>query len=141
MPYEELRRQGRIREHPANSREIQRLLGLAARDLRVADANLAIDPDWAYTMAYNAVLQASRAFMFSQGYRPREAEGHATVVRFMREAMGTEHAARVDQLDQMRRKRHRTLYETAGLVGDQEARRSLAFAKEFVDLLRLRIET
>jgi len=36
MPYEELRRQGRIREHPANSREIGRLLGLAARDLRVA---------------------------------------------------------------------------------------------------------
>ncbi len=79
--------------------------------------------------------------MFSQGYRLREPEGHAAVVRFMRETMGTEHAARVDQLDQMRRKRHRTLYETAGLVGDQEARQSLAFAKEFVELLSLRIKT
>ena len=141
MSYEELRRQGRIRPHQPSRREIQNLLNVAARDLRASHANLDIAPDWAYTMAYNAILQAGRALMFSQGYRPREGEGHATVVHFLREALGPEYAARVEQLDQMRRKRHRTLYETAGVGGAREAEQSLAFAQEFVDALSRLVRT
>ena len=76
------------------------------------------------------------ALTFSQGFRPRESEGHATVVRFVREALGREHVSKVNLFDQMRRKRHRMLYEMAGLVGSQEAKNSLAFAKEFIDLIR-----
>ena len=135
MPYEELIRQGRIRLHPASRREIENLLDLAARDLRASQANLDIAPEWAYAMAYNAILQAGRALMFSLGFRPRESEGHRTVVNFLREAVGPQYAARVEQLDQMRRKRHPTLYETAGVVGGREAEQSLAFAQEFVDAL------
>jgi hypothetical protein len=63
MPYEELIRQGRIRPHSASRREIENLFALAARDLRASRANLGIAPDWAYSMAYNAVLQAGRALM------------------------------------------------------------------------------
>jgi len=136
MPYDKLLQQGRIRHHAANPKEIRALLDLANRDLSVAGSTLEVDPDWAYTIAYNAVLQASRALMFSQGFRPRGSEGHATVVRFVREALGREHVSKVNLFDQMRRKRHRMLYEMAGLVGSQEAKNSLAFAKEFIDLIR-----
>lgn len=136
MPYDKLIQQGRIRPHTANPKEIRALLNLAKRDLSVAGSTLEVDPDWAYTIAYNAVLQASRALMFSQGFRPRGSEGHATVVRFVREALGREYVSKVNLFDQMRRKRHRMLYEMAGLVGRQEAKNSLAFAKEFIDLIR-----
>ena len=136
MPYERLLQQGCIRSHAVNPKEIKALLDLADRDLSVAGSTLEVDPDWAYTIDYNAVFHASRALMFSHGFRPRGSEGHVTVVRFVREALGREHINKVNLFDQMRRKRHRMLYEMAGLVGSQEAKNSLAFAKEFIDLIR-----
>ncbi len=39
--------------------------------------------DKAYTIAYNAVLQAGRALKFSQGYRPDGANQHVSVVKFV----------------------------------------------------------
>jgi len=37
--------------------------------------------------------------------------------------------------DQMRRKRHRIVYETARLVGEKEAQEALDLAREYVHLL------
>ncbi len=136
MPYEQLLKEGRIRRHSARPQQIQALFNVAERDLEAAATMSEFDPDWTYTIAYNAILQASRALMFSQGYRPRQDGGHATVIRFVREALGSEHKRRGDLFDQVRRKRHRMLYEVSGLVGQGEAKQSLSFANEFVRLVR-----
>ena len=40
------------------------------------------DRDWAYTIAYNAVLQEGRALMFAHGYRPDGANQQISVVKF-----------------------------------------------------------
>ncbi len=74
MPYEELQQQGRIKAYAARPAEIKRLLQVAGRDLGTAERNLAGDPDWAYTIAYNAILQAARALILAKGYRPRGSE-------------------------------------------------------------------
>jgi hypothetical protein len=39
----------------------------------------------------------------------------------------------------MRRKRHRLVYETVGLVSEQEAEQALAFATTFIEEMRQRI--
>jgi uncharacterized protein (UPF0332 family) len=135
MPYERLLQQKKIKAHKADPKEIKALLDLANRDLDVAEKTLSLDSDWAYTIAYNAILQASRALMFNKGFRPRGSAGHVTVVEFTRETLGKEHAEGVNLFDQMRRKRHRVLYDSTGLVGDKEAEQSLHFAKNFVELL------
>jgi len=70
--------------------------------------------------------------MFSEGYRPRGSEQHATVVEFVEERMGPAYAAQVRLFDQMRRKRHRVIYEVAGLISQKEAEQVIAFASEFV---------
>jgi uncharacterized protein (UPF0332 family) len=139
MPYEQLVQQGRIKPYKARPEEIQKLLKLAARDLATAERNLADDHDWAYTIAYNAILQAARALMFAKGFRPRGAESHATVVQFIEEALGKSYASQVALFDQMRRKRHRVIYEMAGLVSKQEAEQGVQFAKKFVEDIRLLI--
>lgn len=41
--------------------------------------------------------------------------------------------------DQMRRKRNRLVYETVGLVSRQEVEQALAFAKTFVEEIRLAV--
>lgn len=99
MPYEELRNRGRIRPYAASGKEVERLLSIAKRDLSTAEAILSEDPDWSYNIAYNAILQSSRALMFSKGFRPRGEGQHATVVRFIRETLGQEFSDLVEMFD------------------------------------------
>ena len=121
MPYDRLLKSNRIKPHRANQTEIIQLLQLAMRDLSTAARNLEEAPDWAYSIAYNSILQAGRALMFFEGYRPRGGEQHATVVEFVEERLGTAYTAQVRLFDQMRRKRHRVIYEVAGLVSKKES--------------------
>ena len=51
-------------------------MALARRDIDTARTLLSTDCDWAYNIAYNAVLQAGRALMFAKGYRPDGANQH-----------------------------------------------------------------
>ena len=139
MAYERLLQQRRIRPYGAKPREIERLLQVAARDLATADKLLSEDTDWAFNIVYNALLQAARALVLHEGYRPRGAGQHWTIVEFCREALGPEHRRQVALFDQMRRKRHRLVYEMVGLVSRQEAEQALAFATTFVEEMGLRI--
>ncbi|MBM3127327.1 MAG: HEPN domain-containing protein [Chloroflexi bacterium] len=139
MPYEQLVQQGRIKPYKARPEEILKLLQVAARDLAAAERNLPDDHDWAYTIAYNAVLQAARALVLAHGYRPRGGEQHATVVQFVEETLGKKYSSQIVLFDQMRRKRHRVIYEMAGLVSKQEAEQGVKFAKKFVEEIRLLI--
>lgn len=133
MPYDRLLKSNRIRANQASEVEIKQLLQLASRDLRTAKRNLEEAPDWAYSIAYNSILQAGRALMFFEGYRPRGSEQHATVVEFVEERLGTAYADQVRLFDQMRRKRHRVIYEIAGLVSKKEAEQAIVFANGFVE--------
>ena len=133
MPFDRLTKSNRIRPHRADQNEIKQLLQLAIRDLSTATRNLDEAPDWAYSIAYNSILQAGRALMFFDGYRPRGGEQHATVVEFVEERLGAAYTAQVQLFDQMRRKRHRVIYEVAGLVSKQEAEQAIIFAREFVE--------
>ena len=87
-------------------------------------------------MAYNAVLQACRALILSEGYRPRGGEQHATVVAFVEERLGLSFATQVHRLDQMRRKRHRVIYDVSGLIGKAEAEQAITFAHDFLEQLQ-----
>jgi len=133
MPYDRLLKANRIKPHRVNQKEIKQLIQLAIRDLSTATRNLEDAPDWAYSIAYNSILQAGRALIFFDGYRPRGSEQHATVVEFVEERLGASYAPQVRLFDQMRRKRHRVIYEVAGLVSKKEAEQAIAFANEFVE--------
>ena len=138
MNLEELERRGKIKRYQARPRQIRSLLLIARRDLVAAERNLAEDADWSYNMSYNALLQAARALLFSQGYRPRGTDQHRTVVRFATVSLGEAYVREMALFDQMRRKRNRLIYETVGLVSRQEAQQALAFAQRLVeDIVRL----
>jgi uncharacterized protein (UPF0332 family) len=74
MPYERLLKERRIQPYTAKPVEVRQLLDVANRDIATAKKNLEDATDWAYNIAYNAVLQASRALMLHEGYRPRGGE-------------------------------------------------------------------
>jgi uncharacterized protein (UPF0332 family) len=136
MTYEDLIRGRRIKPYEAGEEEIQGLLEIASRDLSTAERLEDVDPDWAYNIAYNAMLQSARALMAHTGYRPRGPSQHATVAQFIKQTIGHERRNLAALFDQMRRKRNRLVYDVAGLVGKKEAEEALALAHEFVALMR-----
>jgi uncharacterized protein (UPF0332 family) len=135
MPYERLIKQGLIKAYRASEREIRSLLKIASRDLSAAESMVGIDPDWAYNISYNAMLQSSRALMLRKGYRPRGAGQHATVVQFVEETIGKQYRNQVAFFDQMRRKRNRLVYDTTNLVSKKESEEALSLAHDFVTML------
>jgi uncharacterized protein (UPF0332 family) len=136
MAIDDLLRSGRIRHETISPAEVREALKLADRDLRVARKLMGEELDWGFTVAYNAVLQAARVFMFAKGYRPASAEGHKNTFAFLAAALGPEQADLVSYFDRMRNKRNQAVYGMAGRIAETEARNLLAKATEFVKLVR-----
>ena len=139
MKIEELLKKRRIHRHRASPEEIERLLELSDRDIRMARLTMAEDWDWAFSIAYNAVLQSARAYMYSQGYRPAAEQGHKNTFAFMRAALGDELASTIGYFDRMRKKRNQAIYDVAGLITEKEAKAILRNAIKFVGTVKKKI--
>jgi uncharacterized protein (UPF0332 family) len=129
----DLEREGFIRKLPVDRKKVADAMALARRDVKTSRAILPGNHDWAYTIAYNAILQAGRALMFSHGYRPDGANQHISVVKFAELFLEEQDAV---VFDRMRRKRHSSVYDTAGAISETEAE----FAVEQAELLIRKIE-
>jgi len=127
----ELERKGLITRISTNSRRVKDLLRLAARDLRVARTLNRESPDWAYSIAYNRMLQSARALMFSRGYRPTGTTSHFAVIAFLRSAYSQQLGTLIGELDRMRKKRHVSVYDTAGTISESEAEYALKVSSRF----------
>ena len=132
MGYEKLLAKNLIKPFKATAPEIKKQIQLAARDLRLAKAMRGMDNDWIYSIAYNAILQAVRALMYVEGFRPVGEGQHKTAIQFAELALGEKFEDDLRFFDKMRSKRHRAVYETPGIVSEEEALQSLAFAEKFV---------
>ena len=135
MNYSELIKNKRVKVGSFSEEQIQNCLDLAKRDIRTAKKIVDENCDWGYTIAYNAMLQAARALMFSKGYRATGEGQHTTTIQFVRMTLGGEFTSTVEFMDGMRRKRHRTVYDIPGLVSSKEAKEAIGTAEEFVNAI------
>jgi len=67
--------------------------------------------------------------MFSKGYRPSGRNQHIATVRFAELFLRKED---VILFDRMRRKRHSTIYDTAGAISKSEAENAMGKAEKLV---------
>ena len=132
MDYKELLAKNLIKPFKAKDQQIKKQMELASRDLKVAKAVIGVNNDWTYNIAYNAILQAVRALMYAEGFRPTGEGQHKTAIIFAELALGEKREDEVHFFDKMRIKRNMAVYDTAGLVSEDEAKQSLVFAKKFV---------
>jgi uncharacterized protein (UPF0332 family) len=134
MSYEELLNKGLIKRFKLYPSQVKNRIELAKRDIKSARAMMANDRDWAFAMAYNAILQATRALMFSKGFRPSTGEGsHKVAVRFAEITLGEKFHNEIYIFDKMRSKRHRVIYDVSGIISQKEARQAFEFAVKFVN--------
>lgn len=136
MTLDMLEREGYIKKIPIDTRKIKDSLSLAQRDITTAKSLLKQDTDWAFNIAYNAILQTLRAFMFSQGCRPDGSNQHISTVRFAELYLDME---LVIIFDRMRRKRHSSVYDTAGTISLTEAKTAINTAEEIYNDIKKRI--
>lgn len=140
MAYEELRERGLVEEIRPDFRQVLTLLTRAIKDLSTARANVSIDKEWAYTIAYQAMLRAAKALVTAEGWRPRGRDQARTVIMLVGELLGEEGRSLVNGFDRMRRKRQDFMeepqtpiprYEVEGALKDAQA-----LIERLVDLAR-----
>ena len=136
MSYQKLLKERKIKVHHASGEEIKDILEIADRDLSFAKETMAHNWDWAFTIAYNAALSASRAYMFKTGYRPSSAESHKTIWSFMLLSLSEEHHDRTHFFNRMRVKRNKNLYDHAGLISETEGRQIIRSAEKHITAIK-----
>ena len=126
---------GLIKEQKPNLSGVEKLVTRASKDLKTAKANLSIDEGIAYTIAYLAMLRASRAFMLLKGFRPAAGPQHRTVVEFMAYFIA-EPKDIIERFERMRRKRNIFTYEIDTAISQTEADNAFQIAWKFVNLIK-----
>ena len=130
MAYEELRERGLVEEVRPDFRQISKLFARALQDLSTARANVTIDKEWAYTIAYQALLRAGKAIVMAEGWRPRGRGQARTIVLLVGETLGDEARSLINAFDRMRRRHQEFMeqpetpiprYEVEGALKDAQA--------------------
>ncbi len=139
MTIDDLIKEGKLHRFEAKPEEIDKCLEIARRDLSLAEKIFEDDLDWCFSITYNAILQACRAYMFSLGCRPAAIEAHKTTLEFMELTIEEPYKEMITYFDRVRKKRHKILYDEAGLVTRKEAEELLRMAQDFVAEIEKRL--
>ena len=135
MSIDRLIKEGSIHPFHATREEVNRAMDIARRDLALAESIVGESLDWSYSIAYNAVLQACRAYMFHLGYRSATSEAHKNTFEFMLVAVKEPFRRTIAYFDRVRKKRHRTVYNEVGLVTEKEAKQLIRKTREFLSYI------
>lgn len=141
MNLSDLLAEGKIKKVEPDAKQAQECLSVAKRDLKLAKKLLTEDFDWAFSIAYNAMLQSARALMFAEGYAAVGENHHKIAVDYTDVKLGTKIREKIEQFDDMRKKRHRVVYEKAGLVSEYEAKHAVEVAEDFLLKIEAKIKT
>jgi len=117
---------------PVNPQQVNQFLADAWKKAASARKILLIDAETAYQTAYQAMLKASLALMFSHGQRPRQQLGHhVVIIEFAQKHLDPALAPTFALFDRMRRKRNESFYDIA-MVSETEAREAVQTAEDYL---------
>jgi len=126
----------KLRPNKVDWMQIDRFLASAQKKLATAQKILSIDEETCLQQAYEAMLKASLAFMFSHGFRARAQPGHhITIIEFVRARIDKKHAPLLTVLDRLRRKRNTALYYDTGFVSLHDAQEALQAACDYLGVI------
>jgi uncharacterized protein (UPF0332 family) len=127
----------KLKAHTVNWVQIERFLASADKKLALAHKILDLDEETCLQQAYEAMLKASLAFMFSYGSRARSQPGHhIAIIEFVNTRIDKKHAGLLVVLNRLRRKRNMALYDDTGFVSRRDAEQALESAKRYLGVLR-----
>ncbi|GEM_PF-978225 len=143
MDLQELLKRNEIRKKSeADMKFAFKLIERARHDIEAAKDNLKNGNfDWALAIAYNAMLNAGRAFVEAKGYRTDSESHHKIVVEFCAIMLGSDASELVKAFGKYRIRRNDIVYGEveSGGVSESEANTSIEKAGNFVKLVSEKI--
>jgi uncharacterized protein (UPF0332 family) len=135
MNLSDLLSKGLVEKFQSDPAQIKNGMDIAKNDLASAKKMLTIQEwSWAHNAAYNAMLQAGRALMFSKGYRPKSSEHHVAVVTFVEAVYSAKFPSEVLQVfGKARLRRSESMYDRAGSISETQGRNLVDKAEIFVN--------
>lgn len=133
MSFKEYLNNGLVKPQKPNFKQIAMQIERAKKDLRTFYLVLDQDPEWASTMAYQAMLRAGRALIFAHGFLPADGQQHKTVVEMTGKILGSRFNGVTRRFDRFRKKRNIFFYDSADARNQTEAQTAIRTAKELVD--------
>ena len=130
---------GLVKEVRPNFRQIERQVLRAEKDLRTFKLVIEADPEWASTIAYQAMLRLGRALMFSFGYLPADGQQHKTVIEITGGLLCKEYSLVVKYFDRMRRSRNAFFFDSLDTGGQAQAKKSLETGEKLLRAVKAKI--
>jgi uncharacterized protein (UPF0332 family) len=134
-------RNGLIKKQQPNFIQIAAQINRAIKDLATYKLVAGKDPEWAASIAYQAMLRTGRALLFSFGYLPADGQQHKTVVEITGLILGKEYETVVLQFERFRRKRNQFFYDSVDTANETEAKKSAETARSLIEAIKKQIKT
>ncbi len=133
MNYQNLINQGLLKQDKISFDQVNRILERSYRNIKSAKTLLDDnDEEGAFRFAYDAMLAAGRALVFSYGLRPRTIGSHKIVVDFTKKILGGLYENLINIFDKARKKRHYLIYGLSGSISETEAKNAIENAQELI---------
>lgn len=133
MTYQKIVDKGLLRKEKIGFDQIIKVIKRAHRTLKSAKILIKNgDEEGSFQFAYEAMLLAGRALVFSYGFRPRTIGSHKIVVDFSQEILGKKFEVLTQKFNKMRKKRNYLIYGVGLTVSETETRNAIKTAEEFV---------
>ena len=132
-------KKGLVKEQRPNFDQINQQVIRAGKDLKTFGLVLSSDPEWACTIAYQAMLRMGRALMFSYGYLPADGQQHRTVVEITGKLLGKKFDLLVQYFDRMRRNRNIFFYDSLDTNNKAQAKKAFETAGELLKVVKATI--
>ena len=131
-----MKKTSKPKPHTTDWPQIVRFLQSAKKRLSSARKILEFDEEACLQQAYEAMLRASLAFMFSHGLRPRSQPGHHIVmIEFVAQHLGKKHTGLLTVFDRLRRQRNTALYDDTGFVSRHDAEEAITAARDYLAVI------
>jgi len=129
MSLTDWKRNGWLRSHQTNPKQVTDLFAIVDRDLTDAEKEY-LSADWQFGIAYNAALKLYTILLYAEGYRPEKSLAHYRTLLALPLIMGSSYKDDADYLDACRAKRNTVEYEAVGVTSQTEADELIAFCKD-----------
>ncbi len=139
MDLGEYLKKGLVKEQSPNFGQIEQQIGRAQKDLKTFGVVLNSDPEWASTIAYQAMLRLGRALIFSYGYLPADGQQHKTVVEITGKLLGEDFDLLIKYFDRMRRSRNIFFYDSLDTNNEAQAKKAFEIAEALLKVVKDKI--
>ena len=137
MNYQEFVKKGLLKKEKIGFDQINKVLEKSYQDLKSAKVLLRENlEEGGFRFAYESMLLAGRALVFSYGLRPRTVGSHKIVNDFCEEVFGKEYKILIRKFDKMRKKRNYLIYGAGLTISKTETENAIKTAKEFIEKIK-----